>query len=257
MSFIDAIILGIVEGLTEFLPVSSTGHLILTAKFLKIADSDFLKSFEIAIQLGATMAVVVYYWPKLTKNFQIYQKVSAAFLPTMLIGLIFYKMVKNYLMDNTAVVVWALFVGGFVLILFEKYHKENIEAATSIQSITYRQAVLIGIFQSVALIPGVSRAGATILGGLLLGLRRKTIVEFSFLLAIPTLMAATALDLTKSHFLFSSAEWMLLAAGLVMAFGTALAVIGWFLSFIQKHSFIPFGVYRVVAGIVCFKWLLG
>ncbi|MBI5071539.1 undecaprenyl-diphosphate phosphatase [Candidatus Falkowbacteria bacterium] len=259
MNFFHAIILGIVEGVTEFLPISSTGHLILVSKVLRLASTDFLKSFEIGIQLGAILAVVVQYFRSFFVKFEILKKVIVAFLPTAILGLIFYKVIKQFLLGSEQVVLWALFLGGVFLIIFEIFYREKQGAAEEIEKISWRQAVVIGLFQSVAMIPGVSRAAATIIGGLILGLKRKTIVEFSFLLAVPTMAAATGLDLISSGGRFSSGEFWLLAVGFIFSFVTALFAIRFFLKFIKNHSFIIFGVYRIIlagAGLIFFSFLL-
>ncbi|MFA5128440.1 MAG: undecaprenyl-diphosphate phosphatase [Patescibacteria group bacterium] len=254
MTFFHAIILGIVEGVTEFLPVSSTGHLILTSKLFQLPSTEFLKSFEIAIQLGAILAVVVLYWKSFFVKFEILKKIIVAFLPTAALGLIFYKIVKQFLLGSEEVVLWALFLGGVFLIIFEWKYSEKPDAVDGVEKITWRQAIVIGLFQSVAIIPGVSRAAATIVGGLILGLKRKTIVEFSFLLAVPIMVAATGLDLLKSGGNFSLREFGLIAIGFAFSFFTALAAIKFFLNFIKNHSFIFFGVYRVLLALV---WWVG
>ena len=250
MNVAQAIIFGIVEGITEFLPVSSTGHLMLTARYLGVAQTEFVKSFEIAIQSGAILAVAVLYWNTLIKGANIYKKLLAAFLPTAVIGALLYKVIKRFLLNSTSVVLWALFLGGIALIIFEYFHREKENAAGALSEISYPQALLIGLFQSLAIIPGVSRAAATIVGGLILGIKRKTIVEFSFLLAIPTMGAAMALDLAKSARAFSSNQFFLLAIGFVVSFVVALAAIRFLLTFIKRHTFIPFGIYRILAAIV-------
>jgi len=245
MNFFQAIIFGIVEGVTEFLPISSTGHLILTSELLKLPATEFLKSFEIAIQLGAILAVVVLYWKSFFVESEVLKKVIVAFLPTAILGIIFYKLIKQFLLGNEQVVLWSLFIGGFILIIFEIFHKEKAGATEDLSKISYRQAVAIGFFQSVAMIPGVSRAAATIIGGLTLGLRRKTIVEFSFLLAVPTMAAATGLDLFKNANAFSADQFGILAVGFIFSFLTALGAIKFLLHFIKNNSFISFGIYRV------------
>jgi undecaprenyl-diphosphatase len=246
MDIIQAVIFGIVEGISEFLPISSTGHLMLTARYLGISQTEFVKSFEIAIQLGAILAVAVLYWKTLIRGGDIYLKLLAAFLPTAVIGGILYKMVKGFLLDSSTVVLWALFLGGIALIIFEWLHKEKESAAAELSQISYPQAVLIGCFQSLAIVPGVSRAAATIVGGLIVGLRRKTIVEFSFLLAIPTMAAAVALDLLKSAHAFNKGQFLVLSVGLLVSFAVAMLAIRFLLVFIKKHTFIPFGIYRIL-----------
>jgi len=245
MSLIHALILGLVEGISEFLPISSTGHLILVSYLLQIQETDFVKSFEIIIQLGAILAVLALYWKTLFKNWEVFKRVLVAFIPTGIIGLAFYKIVKNYLLGSTTVVLWSLLIGGILIIIFELLHKEKPEDIEDIQKISYKQSLLIGVFQSIAIIPGVSRSAATIIGGLLLRLKRKTIVEFSFLLAIPTMAAATGLDLVKNYHQFSSTNIWPLIVGFVTSFIVALFSIKFLLRFVQNHTFIPFGIYRI------------
>ena len=216
MTLWHVIILGIVEGITEFLPISSTGHLIMASHLLKLPPTEFLKSFEIAIQAGAIFAVVILYWKRLLVDFETLKRVIAAFIPTGILGFLLYKIVKKYLLGSGTIVVWSLFIGGVIIILFEKWHKEKSSDVTELSRISYKQAFWIGVFQALAIIPGVSRTAATILSALALGVERKTAVEFSFLLAVPTLLAATALDLLKTDAVFSGREigW-LLAGGFV------------------------------------------
>ncbi len=250
MTFFDSLILGIVEGVTEFLPISSTGHLMLAAKLLNIPQTEFAKSFEIIIQLGAIMAVVVLYWRMLLVNTEVIKKVAVAFVPTGILGLLLQKVIKQVFLARTDIVLWALFLGGILLIVFEKCYREKKGAVRNFDVITYRTAVCIGLFQSLAVVPGVSRAAATIVGGLILGLNRKTIVEFSFLLAVPTMLAATALDLLKGSAVFSAQDIGYLGAGFVTSFLVAMASIKFLLRFIQNSNFIPFGIYRIGAAIL-------
>jgi undecaprenyl-diphosphatase len=184
MNILQAIILGIIEGVTEFLPISSTGHLILASHLMKIADSDFVKTFEIFIQLGAICSVIFLYWRRIISNFGLAKKILVAFLPTAVIGLVAYPFIKSYLLGSEAVVLWSLFLGGVAIYYFETKFPHK-KPTTTLETMTYKQAVGVGFAQAVAIIPGVSRAAATILGGLFAGLDRKSIVEFSFLLAIP------------------------------------------------------------------------
>ncbi len=218
----------------------------LTAKFLQISQSEFIKSFEIAIQLGAILSVVVLYWDRLVKGWEIWKRLLAAFMPAALIGVVLYKLIKRYLLGNNEVVLWSLFLGGLFLIIFELFHREKEGAVGELSAISYPQALIIGLFQSVAMIPGVSRAAATIIGGLVVGLKRKTIVEFSFLLAIPTMLAATALDLFKSAQVFEPEQFVSLGAGFMISFAVSIVAIKFLLAFIKRHSFISFGVYRIV-----------
>lgn len=254
LTFFQAIILGIVEGVTEFLPISSTGHLIITAALLRLPATDFLKTFEIAIQVGAIIAVIVLYASRLLSSRMLLQKAVVAFIPTGVIGLLLYKVVKQYLLGNTVVVVWSLIIGGMVLVLFEWWRRGTSERVDAVETISYRDALLIGLFQALALIPGVSRAAATVVGGMLLGYSRKTAVEFSFILAIPTMLAASALDLVKNAGSFSADQVGVLMLGLVIAGLVAAVVVRWLLRFIRTNSLAVFGWYRIVIGIVF--WLL-
>jgi len=251
MTILDSAILGVVEGITEFLPVSSTGHLILAGELLGLPSTEFLKSFEIAIQLGAIMAVVLLYWRSFL-DLGILKRILAAFVPTAVIGLLLHDLAKQYLLGNVTVVLVALAIGGVALIVFELLHKEKEEAMQDVRSITYTQAVVVGVFQAIAIIPGVSRSAATIVGGLVMGIGRVAIVEFSFLLAVPVMAAATGLDLLKSAGTFSSADFMNLAVGFVVSFVVALISIRFLLQYVRKHTFIPFGVYRILAALVFF-----
>jgi len=254
MDLISTIILSIVEGLTEFLPISSTGHLILTAEILKIPQTEFVKSFEVIIQLGAIAAISFLYWKKLIKNLDIWKKIFTAFLPTAIIGFTLYPFIREVLIGNALITVSALFIGGIILIILELLYKENTHSVENIEELSYKNSFIIGIFQSLAIIPGVSRAGATIVGGLLIGAKRKTAVEFSFILAIPTMLAATGLDLLKSNFAYTVDEYLLLAVGLVISFIVALFAAKFFLRFIQTNSFILFGVYRII--LASLFWLI-
>jgi len=253
MNLIHAIILSIVEGITEFLPISSTGHMVLAAKLLNIQETDFVKSFEIIIQLGAILAIVTLYWNTISKNINVWKKVITAFIPTGIIGFVLYKIIKNVLLGNPIITVYALLIGGILLILLEKIYKEKDHHVDNMEKISYKNAFLIGLFQSVSIIPGVSRSAATIIPALLLGTKRKTAVEFSFLLAIPTMLAATSLDLIKSSFSFTMPEYFILAIGLIVSFIVALFTVKFLLDFIKKHTFIPFGIYRIVLAI--FFWI--
>jgi len=250
MGFFDAIIFGIVEGITEFFPISSTGHLLLTARLLGIAESNFVKTFQIAIQLGAIFAVVALYGRSLILNRKILSRVAVAFLPTAVLGFFLYKVIKNVFMGNAKLVLWSLFLGGLLLIIFELLYREGEKIEETLEDISYGQSFLIGVFQAIAVIPGVSRAAATIVGGLLLGLKRKTIVEFSFLLAIPTMAAATGYDLIKNAAVFSAGQLWLLLCGFLVSFFVATLSIRSLLYYIQRLNFIAFGVYRIVIAII-------
>ena len=246
MTYLHTIILGIVEGISEFVPISSTGHLILASTLLHLEQTDFQKSFQIAIQLGAILSVVVLYWRALMVNFEILKRVITAFIPTAILGFLFYKIIKRVLLGSNTVVLYSLLIGGIFLILFELWHREKESASEELSGISYSKSFMIGLCQAVAMIPGVSRSAATIIGGLILGIKRKTIVEFSFLLAVPTMVAATGLDLMKSGGHFSMEEFYLLLMGFVSSFITALLSIKWLIHFIKNHTFISFGIYRIL-----------
>jgi undecaprenyl-diphosphatase len=256
MTVIHALILSVIEGITEFLPISSTGHMILASNVLRIAETDFVKSFEIIIQLGAILAVLVLYWKRLLLNKDVFIRVCIAFAPTAIVGFVLYKFIKTVLLGNPWIVVVSLAAGGAILIILELLYKEKAESVKEIKNITPIQALIIGTAQSFSIIPGVSRAAATIVGALLVGIKRDTAVEFSFLLAIPTMAAATGLDLIKSAKHFTGNEYMLLAVGLMVAFITALIVVKWFIGFVKNHTFIPFGVYRIAIAFVYYLFIL-
>ncbi len=249
MDLFRAFILGVVEGLTEFLPVSSTGHLVLTSKLLGLSQDSFTKSFEIAIQLGAILAVVYIYFERLTTDFEVLKRVIIAFIPTGLIGFLLYKVVKNFLLGNDVVVVVSLILGGMVLLFIDRV-VEGFVRIEDVRNLNYLKAIVIGIFQSIAMIPGVSRSASTIIGGMFMGLTRKSATEFSFLLAIPTMVTATFYDLYKNAGAFSLSNWQALIVGFVTSFLTAFFAVKWFLSYVSNNTFVPFGIYRIIIGIL-------
>jgi undecaprenyl-diphosphatase len=252
MTILQSIILGIVEGFTEFLPISSTAHLTLTSYILGLDQSVFVKTFEIAIQSGAILAVLVIFWKRFLE-FESLKKIIVAFIPTAIIGLLLYKLIKTYLLGNIEVILWSLAIGGIVIILFEKYFRPKTNLAElDIKSLSYGKAVVIGIFQSIAVIPGVSRSAATIIGGRMLGMSREAVVEFSFLLAVPTILAATGLDLVKNIGEFSVDQTSMLISGLIASFVMAIIGIKFLLKIVQKYSFTAFGIYRIAIAIVFF-----
>jgi len=242
-----AIILGVVEGVTEFLPISSTAHLILASRALGLGDSEFLKSFEIIIQLGAILSVVVLYWNRFL-NLEVLKKLVVAVFPTGVIGLTVYKAIKGYLLGNVTVVLITLLVGGVALIIFERFQQRD-DRDVDFAEITYKKAFLIGLFQAIAVIPGVSRSAATIVGGSLLGVSKRTIVEFSFMLAVPTMLAATGLELVKNRSALDG-NLAVLGVGFVVSFVTAILAIKSFLGYIKKRDFSMFGWYRIVLALV-------
>lgn len=253
MNLFHSLILGIVEGITEFLPISSTGHMILVSSLLKIPQTDFVKTFEISIQLGAIFAIVVLYFKRLITDWDTIKKIIVAFIPTSVIGFILYKFIKLYLIGNVSVVLWALGVVGFAFIVIEYFQSKRNRIGLS--EISYGQAFLIGVAQSLAVIPGVSRSGATIMSGLLLGIGRKEIVEFSFLLAVPTMVAATGYDLLKSGSVLTEDMIMPLVIGFMTSFIVALFVVKWFIKFVQTSTFTGFGIYRIIVAILFLLFL--
>lgn len=250
MDYLSAIILSIVEGITEFLPISSTGHLIVTSEILKIQQTDFVKNFEIVIQLGAILSIVVLYFKSFIQSKEVWKRILAAFIPTAIVGFILFKFIKSYLLGNLYVTLFALLIGGILLIILELLYKEKEHHVDLVEKISLKNAFIIGIFQSLAIIPGVSRSASTIISALFLGTKRKAAAEFSFLLAVPTMLAATSLDMLKSNFSFNLYEWSILITGFIGSFIVAIIVVKLFLKYLQNHSFISFGIYRIVAAII-------
>jgi len=250
MNFLQAFILSAVEGISEFLPISSTGHMILAADILKVAQTGFVKDFEIIIQLGAILAIVVLYANTLFRSVEVWKRIIVAFIPTGIIGLVLFKFIKTYLLGNLYVTLASLFIGGIALVVLELIYKEKEDHVDDIAKISFSKAFAIGLFQSIAIVPGVSRSAATIVGALFLGTKRKTAAEFSFILAVPTMLAATGLDLIKTNFSYTSTEWLMIITGFLGSFVVALIVVKLFLTFVQTHTFIPFGIYRIIAAIL-------
>ena len=253
MDLLTAIILAVVEGVTEFLPVSSTGHTILAAVILGVVQTDFVKSFELFLEFGSILAVVVSYW-RYFLDLNVLKRLGVAFIPTGIIGLTLYRVFKEILLGNEQIVLWALLLGGVFLIVFELFYREK-AGTTEISKIPYKHCLLIGLFQSISIIPGASRSAPTIMGGLALGMRRQTIVLFSFLLAVPTMIAASGFDLIMSANQFSTDQFQILFVGFFASFLVALGAIKIFLNYVKKHNFIPFGVYRIIL-VVLFYFLV-
>ncbi len=242
-----AVILGGVEGITEFLPISSTAHLMMAGKFLGLPATEFFKTFEIAIQAGAILAVVWIYFGKLKQDKTVWLKLLSAFLPTAIVGFVLYKLIKEVFLTNFLVPVLALIIGGLVLIIFERWEQAG---EREVKDLSYQQAAIIGLAQALAIVPGVSRAAAVIVASRLNGLSRAAAVEFSFLLAVPTIAAAAGYDLLKTGFTFTPNEFWLLIIGLVTSFVFALISIRWLLKYISTHDFKPFGIYRIIIGLL-------
>jgi undecaprenyl-diphosphatase len=251
MSIIQAIILSIIEGITEFLPVSSTGHMIIGSSLMGIASGSFTKTFTVAIQFGAILSVVVLYWKRFLKSLDFYTKLVIAFIPAAVLGLLLSKRI-DALLEDVLVVGITMFTGGIILIFVDKWFKKTETAG--LETVNNRSALIIGFFQTIAMIPGVSRSAATIIGGLTQKLNRKTAAEFSFFLAVPTMLGATCKKLYDFYKLgaggFSGHELKLLAMGNVLAFVVAMLAIRSFITFLTKHGFKWFGYYRIIVGLI-------
>jgi undecaprenyl-diphosphatase len=250
VNYLEAVVLAVIEGLTEFLPVSSTGHMVLASSFMKIANDDFTKLFTVAIQLGAILSVIVLYWKKFLVGISFYVKLIIAFIPAAIFG----KLLNDYidaLLENPITVAIMLVLGGIVFLLIDKWM--NNKEINSTEEPSNLGAFKIGLFQCIALIPGVSRSAATIIGGITQGLNRKSAAEFSFFLAVPTMFAATAYKLLKyfkENGNISNQEINLLLVGNIVAFIVAIIAIKTFISFLNKNGFRIFGYYRIIAGII-------
>lgn len=284
IDFIKVLILSLVEGITEFLPVSSTGHLILVNQFVKLEPEGFSNAFNVIIQLGAILSVLVIYFEKLNpwtkskirlpKNYQdlnrqskayfilshpdkktinLWFKVIVGVLPAMVLGLLFDDLIDQYLF-NPMTVASMLLLWGLIIILIEKKNKNT--KYESLEDVPYTTILLIGFFQCLAMVPGTSRSAATIIGAMILGLSRSAAAEFSFFLAIPTMLGATLLKLVKNLGGFSGNQWCLILIGMVLSFIIAFVVIKKFLAYVKKHDFIPFGIYRIVLAVVVFVYFM-
>jgi undecaprenyl-diphosphatase len=263
---LTAILLGIVEGLTEFLPVSSTGHLILASELLGYRAETWA-TFNVIIQLGAILAVIVLYWRTFwavatgvfkgeATSFRFIANLLLAFVPSVVLGLIFIDRIEA-LLGNAEVVAIALILGGIAILVIEALVKAP-DVEPGVAAVPWTKALGIGLMQCLAMIPGVSRSGATIMGALALGVERRTAAEFSFFLAVPTMLGATTLEVAKNHEELTSGhvDWGLVGVGFVVSFLVAIVVIRWFVGLISRRGFAPFGWYRIVAGSAALVWLL-
>ena len=247
MTWIEALVLAIVEGLTEFLPVSSTGHMILTEGIMGMKSNDFIQAFIINIQFGAILAVVVLYWKRFFQSLNFYYKLFVSFLPAAFFGLLLNDYI-DALLESVYVVAVMLILGGIVLVFVDKWFKDTAEQGKN--DVTYKNALVIGLFQVLAMVPGVSRSAATIIGGMVEKLNRKAAAEFSFFLAVPTMVAASGYKLMKNHEAITTDNIGLLLFGNVVAFIVALLAIKSFISFLARHGFKVFGYYRIIVGFV-------
>lgn len=245
MTYLEALMLAIIEGITEFLPISSTGHMVIASTFMGINENTLTKNFEIVIQLGAILSVVALYWRKFLTSFRFYLKLAFAFLPAAVAGF-FLEDYIDLLLANIWVVVASLILGGIILIFADRWfrHAEGTEE----QEISWFQGFKIGCFQCIAMIPGVSRSAATIIGGMAVGLNRRTAAEFSFFLAVPTMLGASAKKMMDSYKTIQNHDIAILAFGSFVAFLVAMVAIRAFIGFLKQHGFKWFGYYRIIFG---------
>ena len=249
MDIIEALILGVIEGITEFLPVSSTGHLIVVSHWMDIAQTETNKAFEVIIQLAAILAVFANYKDKFTfKHIELWKKVILAFIPVGAVGFLFHRQIKA--LFHVEVVATMFIIGGLVFLALEYFYKEKSVTVRDVEDLSYRQALWIGIAQVFALIPGTSRAGSTIIGAMLVGLDRKASAEFSFLLALPVMAAASGFDLLKHYSEFNDSDMLVLSVGFVVSFFVAYLTMKLFIKFLERFTFVSFGVYRIAFGLL-------
>lgn len=249
MDIFQAIIIGIIEGFTEFLPISSTGHMIIASEILGISQDNVTKAYEVIIQFSAILAVMIIYKDKIhISKIELWKKLIVAFLPLAIIGFIFKDYIK--MLFSIEVVAVMFIIGGIIFLIVEYFYDEEKAIIKDVEKITYKEALLIGVTQVFALIPGTSRAGATIIGGLVLKMDRKTSAEFSFLLAIPVMMAVSGYDLLKHYNEFANIDLLPFIIGFIVSFVVAYITIKLFLSFLQKFTFVVFGLYRILFGAI-------
>jgi undecaprenyl-diphosphatase len=245
MEIIHAIIIAIVEGITEFLPISSTGHMIITQKLLGIESTEFVKMFTVIIQFGAILSVIVLYWKRFFQSVNFYYKLFVAFLPAAVFGFLFNDIIESFL-GNVLIVAISLVLGGIILVFVDDWFKKP----DANQQITYKKSFIIGMFQVISMIPGVSRSAATIIGGLSQKLNRKTAAEFSFFLAVPTMAAASSYELLKTYKSITADNIKILLTGNLVAFIVAILAIKGFISILTKYGFKAFGYYRIAIGLL-------
>lgn len=257
MEIWQAFLLGIVEGLTEFIPVSSTFHLIFASQFLNIENSNFLKFFEVFIQAGGVLAVLVLYAKELWADHSLAKKVIVSFIPTAIISFLFYSTIKNFFFETNWLMLAAFILVGAIFIIYEWQIKRKAVNKKEITDINWSHSLLIGLGQSLAILPGVSRSGVVILAMMLLGYKRSQAAKYSFLLALPTICAAAGMDLFKIQLdaNISSQEVNLLIIGFITSFIVALIVLRWFISFLQKNTLTSFGIYRLIVGLALIQLL--
>ncbi len=255
MDIFQAAILGLIEGLTEFLPISSTGHLIIVADLLGLEQTSENKAFEVIIQLAAILAVIGHYRDKFNlEHFRLWVNIAIAFIPIGFLGLLFHHQIKE--LFTVITVAWMFIIGGFIFLIMEALYIEGTHRTRKIEDLSLSQAFWIGIAQAFALIPGTSRAGASIVGAIAVGLDRKTAAEFSFLLALPVLAAASGFDLLKHYQEFAATSWQPLMVGFIIAFIVAYATMSLFLIFLKRFTFRTFGWYRILFGVALLIWFV-
>jgi undecaprenyl-diphosphatase len=255
LDIFDSIILGIIEGFTEFLPISSTGHLIVASEVLGIDQTKVTKAYEVIIQFAAILAVVLNYKEKFSiQKIELWKKLVLAFLPIGIVGFIFSDFIKS--MFDITIVAWMFIIGGIVFLIIERFYTEKEHFLDDVEKVSYKQALWIGIAQIFALVPGTSRAGSTIIGAMLVGLNRKASAEFSFLLALPVMCATTGYDILKHYGDFMGVNFIVLLVGFVVAFIVAYLTIKLFLAFLQRFTFVTFGVYRIIFGTILLLWFV-
>jgi undecaprenyl-diphosphatase len=251
MNLIHVIILAIIEGITEFLPVSSTGHMVIASSFMGIASDDFVKLFEVVIQLGAILSVVILYFKRFFKSFDFYFKLVVGVIPAVIVGVLFKSKIHAFL-GNPLIVAFSLLIGGIILLFVDKwFNKPEVKEEAEI---SYATALKVGLFQCLAVIPGVSRSAATIVGGMSQKLTRTAAAEFSFFLAVPTMLGATLKEIYDYHkehaHMFNGEQIKFLLIGNIIAFVVAMLAIRTFITFLEKKGFKLFGYYRIIVGIV-------
>lgn len=249
MNFIEAFILSVIEGITEFLPISSTGHMIIASHLMGIAENQFVKNFEVMIQLGAIFSVLFIYKNKFMQSSRFYLKLFIAFLPTGILGFLLKDFVNMWL-ESIVIVGVSLILGGFVLIWSDRHFQHLQTQGKSDEDLNWMQLMSLGLWQSLALIPGVSRSGATIIGGLFSGLHRQSATEFSFFLAVPTMAAATLYKFAKGYSTMTSDQFVILAFGFVISFIVAILAIRFFVKMVSQQGFKYFGYYRILIGLL-------
>lgn len=249
MDIFSSIVLGIIEGFTEFLPISSTGHLIVASKFLGLEQDNVTKAYEVIIQFAAILAVILTYPSKFTlKHIELWKKVILAFIPIGVVGFLLASKIKE--LFSVEIVAVMFIIGGIIFLIVEKFYDEKKVHIKDVEQVSYKEAFYIGLAQIFALIPGTSRAGSTIIGAMLVGLSRKASAEFSFLLALPVMGATTAYDILKNYNEFTQTNFLALAVGFVTSFIIAFLAIKLFLKFLENFTFVAFGIYRIIFGII-------